>query len=170
MLTLEERFDKMEFDEYLNKKDNILKVNQIESIKDNIKEFQNSSIIIESCYIYDSVDSSSFIKQSKNNINKIKSKKSIEIKENELKIVEFKKIIGKHKNSADFIRVLENNYFISGGIDNKMIIYSPKYIKIKSKELEGILYNINKTKILDRDIELVVSSDDKVYVIKFDEN
>jgi len=170
MLILEERFDRMEFDGYLNKKDSILKVSQIESIKDNLKEFQNSSIIMESCYIYDSVDSSSFIEESKSNINKIKGKESIEIKEDELKIVEFKKIIGKHKNSADFIRVLENNYFISGGIDNKMIIYSPKYIKIKSKELEGIIYNINKTKILDRDIELIVSSDDKVYVIKFDEN
>ena len=43
----------------------------------------------------------------------------------ELQIITFKHIIGRHEDSVDFIKELSNGYFVSGGgLDKKLIIYN----------------------------------------------
>ena len=172
MLEIKDNFDQIEFEENINfiNKNPIININHLESINENIDDSQNSSIIVESCYIIDSSDSF-LIEENKKGINEEKRNVLPYIKEDDTKIIEFKKIIGKHKNSADFIRDFNSNYFISGGIDNKLILYSSDYQKIKEKKLGYLLFNMNKAKTEnDNNLDILVTSDVKLYLIKIDEN
>ena len=161
-----------EFDKNINSiyKDHIININHLESINEDVNNSQDSSIIVDSCYILDSSDSF-LIEESKKGINEEKRKVLPYIKKDDAKILEFKKIIGKHKNSADFIRDFNNNYFISGGIDNKLVLYSSDYQKIKEKKLGYLLFNMNKAKTGDNNtLDIIVTSNVNLYLIRIDEN
>ena len=165
MLAIKENIENREFEKNINfiNKEHIITTNQLESIYENMN-IENSSIIVESCYILDSSDS--FLVEEKEKKRKVLPY----IKEDDTKIIEFKKIIGKHKQSADFIRDFNNNYFISGGIDNKLIIYSSDYKKIKERKLGYLLLNINKTNTINNNnLEILLNSNEKSYLIKIDE-
>ena len=152
------------------KEDNILKPNKVESINNNLIN-ENSSIIAESFYIYDSTNS--FLTKENESHIIHKDEESFNINENnEFKILKFMKIIGNHKISAEFIKEIQNGYLISGGGDNKLIIYSPNFAKIKEKKFRDIIYNIYEKKKSknDLDLEILVCSKKKTIFIKIDEN
>ena len=74
------------------------------------------------------------------------NKKNVNIKADKMKIIEFRKIIGKHQEkkricSAIFIMELSNGYFISGGTDNVLMIYDSN-----GEILPGDMGTINKIK------------------------
>jgi hypothetical protein len=103
---------------------------ELNTINDNnLSKPIESSIIMESLYILDSdnpfcYDSENItINTKKENSNKMKNDNIYN--EMNFKMLEFIKIIGNHKKSADFIKELENNFLISGGTDNKLVFYSP---------------------------------------------
>ena len=67
-------------------------------------------------------------------------------------IIEFLKVIGKHNNTAEYIKELSNGIVISGGTDNKLFLYdSHEYFK-KIYTIEEVNYCINE---LPRDNETI---------------
>ena len=128
------------FNNFSNKKDdNAIKLKQLESISNTLKK-ENSSIFVESFYIYDSTNS--FLQRE----NEGKEKELFNPNENkEFKILKFMKIIGNHKISAEFVKEI-HSFIISGGADNKLIIYSPNFVKIREKSFKDKVYNIYEKK------------------------
>ena len=62
-----------------------------------------------------------------------------------LRIIEFLKIIGKHKNAADFIVELKNGYCISGGCENNLILYDASLIeKTKIREFSDWVFKVGE--------------------------
>ena len=167
MLKIREGLDKREFHEIISKNDSIIKINKPESLKDELSVFHNTSIIIESNYICDSSASGTFFEEkSKNDLNGGKKV----LKKNDLKIVDFKKVIENRKNRPNFILTFDNNYFLISGIDNKIDIYSKNYIKIKTQKFDDRIININSIKNIHNNKEIIVSFNDKLHLFKFDEN
>lgn len=149
-----------------DQKDDEIKLKKLESINNNLKN-ENSSIIVESFYMYDSTNS--FL--TKENPSHIED--SLYSSENiEFKILKFMKIIGNHKISAEFIKEIQNGFLISGGADNKLIFYSPSFKKIREKKFRDIIYNIyeKKKSIKDLDLEFFVCSKKKTILFKINEN
>ena len=81
-------------------------------------------------------------------------------KASEYSILEFVKIIGKHKGTAEEIKELKNGYFVSYGTDNKLIIYDQKFnIKIQGEELDELIYHvleITSQEKIQRDIQMIL--------------
>ena len=148
---------------------------ELNTINDNnLSKAIESSIIIENLYILDSAipfccDESEniTINTKKENSNKMKNDNILN--KMNYKILEFIKIIGNHKNSADFIKELENNFLISGGTDNKLVFYSPQYQVIYNKKFPDWIYNICENKTMNDELEIIASSNKKTYLIKIDE-
>ena len=96
-------------------------------------EKDDSNIIIESNYIY--------------NTNDLLSKESTSSINNNLSInlpkFKFVKLIGKHKNGAGFIKILNNDYLISGGLDKKLLIYNNYFNKIKEIKVNEWINDIS---------------------------
>ena len=83
----------------------------------------------------------SFIKYVDNGIPKLFFPYSIKC--NKFKIIEFCKVIGKHKFMVNFIKELNNGYYISGGKDLKLILYDQCFNKIvEINDFEDEIYNI----------------------------
>ena len=62
-----------------------------------------------------------------------------------LRIIECLKIIGKHKNAADFIVELKNGHFISGGCENNLILYDASLIeKTKIREFSDWVFKVGE--------------------------
>ena len=78
-----------------------------------------------------------------NNSNKEKSNKTKNENLFNCKILEFIKIIGNHKYSADFIKEVETNLLISKGMDDKLVLYSPQYQLIHVKKFYDWIYNMS---------------------------
>ena len=167
MLVIEKNKDiRDSFDNFSNKKDdNAIKLKQLESISNTLKS-ENSSIFVESFYIYDSTNS--FLQRE----NEGKEKELFNPNENnEFKILKFMKIIGNHKISAEFVKEI-HSFIISGGADNKLIIYSPNFVKIREKSFKDKVYNIyeKKKRKNDLDLEFLVCSKKKTILVKIDRN
>ena len=144
--------------------DKELKTNLLEQEKVNLHDNNDSSIIVESCYFLNSTNSF-FQEKTGNFLTAIENNEF-----RELKILEFIKIIGKHDNSAKFIREIQNGYLISGGEDNKLIIYSPEYSKIKEKTFNYSINNIYEAKRINNNWQILVSSNEKTILIRINDN
>ena len=162
---------------------NIMRADKVQTVvsdKEHDSKVENhlgndTSIIIESVYINDSLTSFchdktkntvSLEKGMSNTIGRKNTYKNIDFK-----ILEFIKIIGSHKNSADFIVELENNFFISGGTDNKLVVYSPQYEFISQRKFPDSIYNISETcetKMKKDEINLIATSNERTYLINLD--
>ena len=104
--------------------------------KDKNNSKNNESLIfIDSCYIVNSSNLSQKINKYDESLNK-----NIKI----YKILEFNKIIGKHKYQADFVKELKDNTLISSGTDNKLILYDQNYNIIKIKKMKNWVYSITE--------------------------
>lgn len=157
------------------KKHSLLNGKQLNILNENQIENNNTIIIIEEEYILDSITSFYNI-DSECNTDKKKREEFMRNKDKytfnyiNFNILEFIRIIGNHKNSADFIIELENNCLISGGTDNKLIIYSPYYNKIKRKYFPNSIYKIYETKMKKEEIQIIASSNEKTYLIGINKN
>ena len=153
---------------YLNikntKEDNIIKINSLEQVNDSLNKNNESSIIVESCYIIN--NSYSFLEDDPKNCLKIKENNEFK----KLEILELIKIIGKHEISAQFIKEILNGFLISVGADNKLIIYSPEYEIIKPKNFKNLINNIYETKGINKSMQIIVSSNNKTFLIRINEN
>ena len=75
------------------------------------------------------------------------------------KILEFVKIIGKHKSTAEEIKELKNGYFASFGTDNKLMVYDKDFnLKIKGEDLGEWIYHIleiTSQEKIEKDIQII---------------
>ena len=124
--------NKMDNNSNNKKNDNFLKINQSKYMPKNICKNEDTTIIQEDYFIINSSSDFDLLYDKTKNV--IISGNNLE-NSFYYKYFEFIKIIGKHQNSAEFIKELNNDIFISGGTDNKLIIYDSKYNIIKKKEI-----------------------------------
>lgn len=144
--------------------DKELKTNLLKQENVNLHDNNDSSIIVESCYFLNSTNSF-FQEETENFLTTVENNEF-----RELKILEFIKIIGKHDNSAKFIREIQNGYLISCGEDNKLIIYSPEFSKIKEKTFNYSINNIYEAKRINNNWQILVSSNEKTILIRINDN
>jgi hypothetical protein len=147
-----------------NKEQSDIIINACHSInvKNSKKEESSSSIIIESLSIYNKNDNESnnknysSINKEKNdlsvsylneydnmlNINSLYAKElNLFKKPPEYEIISFIKLIGNHQ-IAEHIINLSNGYYISGGTNNKLILYNKLFENILEIKLDQYPYNI----------------------------
>ena len=83
-------------------------------------------------------------------------------------ILQFVKIIGKHKGTAEEIKELKNGYFTSFGTDNKIIIYDINFnIKIQGEDIGEWIYHaleITSQEKIQRDIHLILCTNQNLYL------
>ena len=83
-------------------------------------------------------------------------------------ILEFVKIVGKHKGPAEDIKELKNGYFTSFGIDNKLIVYDKNFnIKIEGEDLSEWIYDvleITSQEKLQRDIQMILCTNQSLFL------
>ena len=105
-------------------------------------------------------------------------------KADKMKIIEFKKIIGHHNSSksfcaAEFIKELSNGYFISGGTDNRLMIYNENFEKEEGDfgEISSIrdwTYSISERNNFDNknknNIQYLACSNKEMYLTEIDFN
>ena len=154
----------------MEKSYNILNSLYIDSNNENIFKNENNSLIMESCYMISNSsfeeEKNSLIEEDKNNI--FKYKKNNIYNYINFKILKFISIIGTHKNSAEFIKELNNNFFISSGTDNKIIIYNSRYIQLKTIKFLDWIYYISETNNKQKDIiEFIACSNKMTSLIRF---
>ena len=86
----------------------------------------------------------------------------------EYKILEFVKIIGNHKNTADEIKELKNGFFASYGTDNKLIIYDKQFnIMLKGEDLGDWIYHlleITSQEKIEKDIQIIICTNKCLYL------
>ena len=84
------------------------------------------------------------------------------------KILEFVKIIGSHKNTADEIKELKNGFFASYGTDNKLIVYDKQFnIMPLGEDLGDWIYHIleiTSQEKIDRDIQIIICTNKCLYL------
>lgn len=88
------------------------------SLMDSSRSKNKTEIVVEECYIYNSS-----MTTDKSLMNQISETSDIKFK------IEFVSLIGKHRNRAEFIRNINEDFYISGGGDKKLIIYDSKFEK-----------------------------------------
>ena len=75
------------------------------------------------------------------------------------KILDFVKIIGRHKGPAEEIKELKNGYFASFGGDNRLMIYDKDFnLKIKGEDLKDWIYHIleiTSQEKIEKDIQII---------------
>lgn len=96
------------------------------------------------------------------------------------KIIEIPKIIGSHKDkdaksfyTAEFIKELSNGYYISGGTDNKLIVYNNEFeIVLEIDEIKEWTFSIfERTDFEGKNenkVQLITCSNKEVYLIDID--
>ena len=93
--------------------------------------------------------------------------------ESDFQILTYIETIGKHRHSAEFIKETDNGYFISGGGDKKLLIYNSEFKSIGKIDKNETITNITEvkqsvqTEITKRDIKLITSTKDNIYLITF---
>ena len=119
----------------------------------------DTNIIIESVYIF---NSSSFNDSNFSSSNQNVSKN---------KYLEYVKVIGKHENSVEFIKELNNKFFISGGSDKSIYIYDINFklfYEIKKKEWIYNAFNFEKNTIKGTEIIVCCKNDLSIFQIDND--
>ena len=91
--------------------------------------------------------------------------------ESELNVIHFEKIIYKHENSVKFFLSLYNEYYLSCGNDELMILYD-RNLKILKKinNLEEILYSITLKSNNKNNIELIACYGKNIYLMTIAKN
>ena len=84
-------------------------------------------------------------------------------------IINFINIIGEHENSADHIIELSDNYYLSGGCDNTLILYKQYLEVMKIKEINEWSYKVTE-KITtnereNKNIELICSTNKELITL-----
>ena len=89
-------------------------------------------------------------------------------KASETKILEFIKVIGKHKSSANEIKELKNGYFASFGTDNRLVIYDKYFnLKLQGEDVGDWIYHIleiTSQEKIERDIQIIVCTNKCLYL------
>ena len=84
------------------------------------------------------------------------------------KILEFVKVIGRHKGTADEIKELKNGFFASFGTDNKLMIYNKDFnLKLQGEDLGEWIYHIleiTSQEKIERDIQIIVCTNKCLYL------
>ena len=86
----------------------------------------------------------------------------------ESKILEFVKIIGNHKNTADEIKELKNGFLASYGTDNRLIIYDKQFnIMLEGEDLNDWIYHIleiTSQEKIEKDIQIIICTNKCLYL------
>ena len=89
-------------------------------------------------------------------------------KSTEFQILNFVKIIGKHKGTADEIKELKNGYFTSFGTDNRLAIYDKNFnLKLQGEDVGDWIYHtleITSQEKIERDIQIIVCTNKCLYL------
>lgn len=89
-------------------------------------------------------------------------------KTNELQILDFVKIIGNHKGTADEIKELKNGYFASFGTDNRLVLYDTNFnLKVEGEDVGDWIYHIleiTSQEKIERDIQIIVCTNQNLYL------
>ena len=90
-----------------------------------------------------------------------------------LEIIKFVKIVGEHKNSADFIVELKNGFYISGGCENILILYDAYHNeKIKIREYNDWVFKVgekmNSKETSEDIIQLLCTTNQEFDIIELD--
>ena len=150
--------NKMDNNSNSKKNDNFLKINQLQYMPKNFCKNEDTTIIQEDYFIINSSSDIDLLFDKTKNV--ITSENDPE-KSFYLKFFEFIKIIGKHQNSAEFIKELSDHIFISGGTDNKLTIYDSNYNTIKNQKFSDWVYNVNEKDKKGNFIQIIICSNDK---------
>lgn len=141
----------------LNEENTLIKIEQNENN-------DASTLIEESCYIYNSTNSNY---EEENKINEEKK----EYNKKNLNILEFIKIIGQHENTAEYIKEIGNEFFISGGTDDKIIIYTSDFNKMKEKIFFDWVYDILDLRNINKNpIDIIVCTKVAFHLIRINES
>ena len=150
----------------------------IQNSEKDYKEEENSimkdSQIIKAQEIYD--ESKITVNNEKENlfnesINYFSEKKITDYNYDDDNFIEYIETIGKHKESAEFIKELNNSYFISSGADSKLILYNEDYKKImeiKNKDwVTDVCEHItsDKSRKSKEEINLISCSKNELFLI-----
>ena len=129
----DESFDYFKLDQIQNKTNSSIKAEITDSLKNkNNFENENEKSILEIQNL--NIEKS----KTKNIVNDIIN---VDISIIHYSFLEFEDLIGRHKPSAEFIKSLDETYFISGGGNTKLSFYDENCKKIKNIELyENISY------------------------------
>ena len=156
------------------------KYNNIDYSEENEKIIKNQSEISTRI---DSVNNNPQIRNDSNNINE---SNSLVPRENfEIKIIEFMKVMGTHEDTekdkrncytAEFIKELSNGYFISGGTDYKLKIYTKDFniyetfgkIDIVKEWIYNICERQNNKEKSNSIIQLITCSNKEIFLIDID--
>ena len=91
-------------------------------------------------------------------------------KASKTKILEFVKVIWRHKNSADQIKELKNGYFASFGTDNRLYIYDKNFnFTLKSEDLNDWVYHILEITSQDKigkEIQIILCTNKFLYLLQ----
>ena len=179
-------------DEIVSNKNNIIEINtkliqMINSFISNQKKKEDkidTSIIRESYYVQSNEltkENNSIKQTTKDNIFEdnasnmnISIWKEVEnqlykilLKSSKYKILEFIKIIGNLKR-PQFIKKLRKDYFIFGGEDYSLYVYNNLYNFIMKIDIGRISYDIIENIYNNKEIELIVCSQQIVFIVKLD--
>lgn len=107
-------------------------------------------------------------KEINNYLSSIVSTSDLLEKASEMKILEFIKIIGVHKNSAENIIELKNGFFSSYGTDNRLFIYDKYFNKrIEGEDLGDWIYHIleiTSQEKIEKDIQIIICTNSFIYL------
>lgn len=107
-------------------------------------------------------------KEINNYLSSIVSPSDLLEKASEMKILEFVKIIGIHKNSAEDIKELKNGFFASYGTDNRLFIYDKYYNKrIEGEDLGDWIHHIleiTSQEKIEKDIQIIICTNNYIYL------
>ena len=89
-------------------------------------------------------------------------------KASEFQILNFVKIIGRHRGTADEIKELKNGYFASFGTDNRLVIYDKNFnLKLQGEDVGDWIYHIleiTSQEKIERDIQIIVCTNKCLYL------
>ena len=104
----------------------------------------DSSVIVESLYILNTSVLNQETKSEKNKSSTYKEDSINNVTKINYGIIDFMKIIGTHKNQAEFLKELKNFYLLSYGLDNKLILYDLNCKILEEKRFDKWIFNINE--------------------------
>ena len=120
--------------------------------------------------------SKDYSKDYSNSLSSIVTYSDILQKASETKILEFIKVIGIHRNSAQEIKELKNGFFASYGAENRILIYDRSFnLKKEGEDIGDRIYHIleiTSQERIGKDIQLIICTIESVYLnqINLDNN
>ena len=84
-------------------------------------------------------------------------------------VIEFIRIIGEHKNAADFVEELSDGYLVSGGAENSLLVYNNNFDKkLQITDLNDWVYKVSEKININtnnKNLTLLVAANKEINII-----